>query len=225
MAIPKIVSDTFNWHTIFGKFAWAIVAIGYKWIWTEFKKLPEGMKRQVILTVTGVVGVVLLLTLVSQITASLAGDMQGQNRPEFNMVLTNPNLADTNPRTHILSLDAKIWNSGGQSAVLGWSLTIKGQDGQSFQFPQMVPLGTNSITALNPDGTFSRVFLWPDSLQSKAGEVPIEHGALRSGYVMFQISDTAREFLLSPMTKYSVSCQDIVGRVYTVEFNWPAPSK
>jgi uncharacterized iron-regulated membrane protein len=155
---------------------------------------------------------------------SLNGMIATQNEPDFKLMIMNPGISDANPKSHVLSVDARIWNDGSQSVVVGWSLTIKGPDKRSFQFPQMVLGETNTFTTTANDGA-SRVFKLADSFFAKGSEIPIEHGGTKSGYVLFQISDTARDYLMSENTTYEVSCMDTHGKVYAVTFNWPTPKK
>ena len=140
MEIPKGISDLLNWNTIIGKVAWAVLGLVWKWLWKTCKSWEAGLKRQVAQIITMILGGVLLLTLIGQISVSISGYMGMQNYPSFKMVIFNPGLSDSNPRTHTLSVDAKIWNDGAPSVVVGWSLSIKGPDKRSYTFPQLVVL-------------------------------------------------------------------------------------
>jgi hypothetical protein len=69
MWIHKLIADNFNSQSAVGKIAWAIIFAVLGYMWRRFKATPNAVKREFGLGVTGVVAIILLLTLTSQISS------------------------------------------------------------------------------------------------------------------------------------------------------------
>jgi threonine dehydrogenase-like Zn-dependent dehydrogenase len=68
MGLHKFFLDNFNIQTITGKILWGVIASIMGYIWRRFKAQPNSVRREIALSVTAVIAIVLTLTLVNQIS-------------------------------------------------------------------------------------------------------------------------------------------------------------
>ena len=134
-----------HWGEIFGPQAglahlfWVLVfgvglyLLRVAWVWLKNQNV-SAWRREISLGLVGVGGVFLsFLALQTILNAAFQNAGLLQSKPNFRADVFGSIIADQNPRTHFLTINLRVFNSGAPSVIDGWNLRVKGADNQWIQ--------------------------------------------------------------------------------------------